>query len=371
MNLRVLHIIASLETGGAETALARICQATRSLGLDHHVLVMGSTGSLGAELERVGIPVLAPRVRPSDLMGCLRLCTDWTPQVVQGWMYHGNLAATALRTALFQRASLAWNIRCGLDTPDQYRPSTRALIQLLARCSGTPDLILYNAHSARAGHEAASYSERRSLVIPNGFDLDAFRPDPVSRQALRSALGLREGTRLVGLVARFHPEKNPRLFLEALSLLPREVHGLMAGSGMVPENPALASSVQAFGLSTRVHLLGERHDMPAVLAGLDLAVSASWNEGFSNALGEAQACGVPCVATAVGDSPRMIGGLGRLVPAGDAPAMAEAMSAILHIPATEREALGLRCRQRMAEDYSLSAVARRYSEAYHRLADRL
>ena len=112
-------------------------------------------------------------------------------------------------------------------------------------------------------------------------------------------------------------------------------------------------------------------DKPDVMAGLDLAVSASWNEGFSNALGEAQACGVPCVATAVGDSPKMIGGLGQLVPAGDAPAMAEAMSAILHLPAAEREALGLRCRQRMAEDYSLPAVARRYSEAYHRLADRL
>ncbi|MBP7618611.1 MAG: glycosyltransferase [Geothrix sp.] len=371
MKVRVLHIIASLETGGAETALARICQATGSLGLDHHVLVMDSTGLLGADLQSAGIPVLAPRVHPLDMAHLLRLCTDWIPHVVQGWMYHGNLAASVVRTVLFPRAYLAWNIRCGLDTPGQYRPSTRALIQLLARCSGTPDLILYNAHSARAGHEAVGYVGRRGEVIPNGFDLEAFRPDPASRQALRSALGLREGASLVGLVARFHPEKNPQLFLEALSRLPPEVHGLMAGSCMVPENPALVACIQAFGLSARIHLLGERRDMPDVMAGLDLAVSASWNEGFSNALGEAQACGVPCVATAVGDSPKMIGGLGQLVPAGDAPAMAEAMSAILHLPAAEREALGLRCRQRMAEDYSLPAVARRYSKAYHRLADRL
>jgi len=371
MKVRVLHIIASLETGGAETSLARICQATGSLGLDHQVLVMGSTGLLGADLQSAGIPVLAPRVHPSDMARFLRLCTDWIPHVVQGWMYHGNLAASVVRTVLFPRASLAWSIRCGLDTPGQYRPSTWALIQMLAKCSRSPDLILYNAHSARTSHEAAGYGRRRGEVIPNGFDLGSFRPDSASHQALRSALGLREHTRLVGLVARFHPEKNPQVFLDALSRLPPSVHGLMAGSGMVPENPALADSIRAFELSNRVHLLGERRDMPRIMAGLDLAVSASWNEGFSNALGEAQACGVPCVATAVGDSPRMIGGLGRLVPAGDAQAMARAISELLELPSAEREALGLRCRQRMVETYSLPAVARRYSEAYHRLADRL
>ncbi|MBK8790809.1 MAG: hypothetical protein IPO28_11755 [Holophagaceae bacterium] len=90
---------------------------------------------------------------------------------------------------------------------------------------------------------------------------EPFVRTPLVARRSRSPLGFEEH-RLVGLVARFHPEKNPQVFLDALSRLPPEVHGLMAGSGMVPENPALAGSIRAFELSNRVHLLGERRDMP-------------------------------------------------------------------------------------------------------------
>lgn len=368
MRVRVLHIIGSLETGGAETALARICQATHALDLEHRILVLSRTGPIEGELQVAGIPILAPRVRPSDL-ACL--VAGWRPHVVQGWMYHGSLAALVLRSVVFPSASLAWNIRCGLDTPGQYRRSTRGLIRLLAKLSHIPDAILYNAVSARVGHEKAGYARDRGEVIPNGFNLEIFRPAPVSRQELRSELGLPEEARIIGLVARFHTEKNPGLFLRALSRLPAHVHGLMAGPGMVLENPDLANQIQALGLPGRVHLMGERRDLPRIMAGLDLAVSASWNEGFSNVLGEAQACGVPCVATEVGDSGLLIGGLGRLVPPGEDEAMIQAIVDLLGLPQEERSALGRRCRQRMEDSFGLPLAARRYSDLYHRLADRL
>lgn len=370
MKVRILHIIGSLGTGGAETALARLCLVTRSMGLEHRILVLGRTGPLEVDLRQAGIPVLAPRQRILDLASVLKL-PAWRPQVVQGWMYHGSFAALALRAMLFPAAALAWNIRCGLDTPGQYRWSTQCLIRLLATLSSAPEAILYNAVSARAGHEAASYAQPRGGVIPNGFDLEAFRPDPAARLSLRVELGLPAEARLIGLVARFHAEKNPGLFLGALARLPREVHGLMAGAGMVQGNRALMSQVESLGLQGRVHLLGERRDMPRIMTALDIAVSASWNEGFSNALGEAQASGVPCVATDVGDSALLIGGLGGLVPPGDEEAMAIALAELLELPPDTRISLGHRCRQRMEALYDLAYVGQRYSELYHRLAARL
>lgn len=369
--VRVLHVIGSLETGGAETALARICLATRELGLDHRVLVLGPVGPLADELQTAGTPVLAPRVDLSDGVRFLRLPATWRPQVVQGWMYHGSLAASALQPVLFPGAALAWNIRCGLDTPGRYRSSTWNLIRMLAALSQVPGVILYNAVSARGAHEAAGYASGCGEVIPNGFDLEKFRPDSLARQKFRSGLGVRDGVALLGLAARFHEEKNPGLFLRALARLPGHVHGLMVGSGMVAGNPALACQIRDLGLMGRVHLLGERRDMWHVMASLDVAVSASWNEGFSNTLGEAQACGIPCVATAVGDSPALVGGLGRLVVPGDDGAMADALVDLLALSGEERVALGYRCRQRMQDMYGLPSVARRYSAVYQRLVDRL
>lgn len=370
MRVRILHIIGSLQTGGAESALTRICQATRATGLDHQVLVLGRTGPLERDLLNAGVPVLAPRVRPLDWVGVMDL-PGWRPQVLQGWMYHGSLAALALRSVWFPSASLVWNIRCGLDTPSLYRHSTRSLIRLLALLSSVPDRILYNAVSARMGHEEVGYARCWGEVIPNGFDLEAFRPDPASHASLRVELGLPAEVPIVGFIARFHAEKNPGLFLGALARLPREVHGLLAGPGMVPGNRALLGQVELLGLQDRVHLVGERRDMPRVMSALDLAVSASWNEGFSNALGEAQACGVPCVATDVGDSALIIGSLGRLVPPGDEEAMAASLSELLGLPPEARLALGRRCRQRMEALYSLPSVGQRYSGLYHRLAARL
>lgn len=371
MRTRILHVIGSLETGGAETALVRICRATSVSGLDHQVLVLGRSGPLASELRTAGIDVLIPRVNPLDTGRLLRSAGGGGPQIVQGWMYHGSLAALALKSILFPTAALVWSIRCGLDTFNQYRSSTRGLIRLLAAFSRNPDSILYNAISARETHESMGYESSRGAVIPNGFDLETFRPDLVARYELRSELGLGQDGQILGFIARFHPEKNPGMFLRALSRLPQHVQGLMVGSGMSPGNSLLWDQVRSLHLEGRVHLLGERRDMPRVMAGLDVAVSASWNEGFSNALGEAQACGVPCVATEVGDSALLIGGLGRLVPPGEEAAMAQALSELLELSQEARSALERRCRQRMEGSYDLSLVARRYSDLYHRLADRL
>jgi glycosyltransferase involved in cell wall biosynthesis len=339
---------------------------------EHRVLCLGPEGPLASELSGQGVPTLCLGLKagPSALWRLPRFFLEeapWTPQVIQGWMYHGNLAAYLAARFLFGQAPLVWNIRVGLDTMATYRPLTRALIYLGARLSAATDCVLYNAHRARDQHESLGYLASRGRWIPNGFELDCFHPDPLARGQVRQELGLHPETPLIGQFARFHAEKNQLLFLAALAALPPEVHGLLAGQGIREDQRELAAAVRQHGLEGRVHILGERTDLPRLTAALDIAVSPSWNEGFSNALGEALACGVPCVATGVGDSVVLVGQAGRIVSPGDTAALAEALGSLLVLSHEQRRSVGALGRRRMETEFGIRVVAGEYEALYRSL----
>ena len=134
--------------------------------------------------------------------------------------------------------------------------------------------------------------------------------------------------------------------------------------------PASSDLVRSAGLGGRVHLLGERTDMPAIFAALDVAVLCSaWGEGFPNAIGEAMACGVPCVATDVGDCRMILAGHGEIIAPRDPPALAAALKRLVQLPPERRREIGQSARRRIAAEFSLPAVAARYRRLYQRLAD--
>ena len=372
MRLRVLHLITGLTRGGAESMLVRLLGAMDGDAFDNRVLCLGAEAPLAADLRARGIPTLCLGLGKSllslrQLPGFFLRGAPWQPQVLQGWMYHGNLAAYLVSRFLPGEAPLLWNIRVGLDTMATYRPLTRALIHLGARLSAAPDVVLYNAHAARKQHEALGYRADRSHWIPNGFELDRFRPDPEARIQVRQELGLPPDTPLIGQFARFHPEKNQQMFLSALAMLPPEVHGLLAGQGVRADQPELAAALRDPALAGRLHLLGERTDLPRLTAALDLAVSPSWNEGFSNTLGEALACGVPCVATGVGDSATLVGAEGCIVAPGDTAGLTEALRSLLVLPMDQRNRIGERGRRRMETEFSIRTVALEYQSLYRSL----
>jgi glycosyltransferase involved in cell wall biosynthesis len=219
------------------------------------------------------------------------------------------------------------------------------------------------------------YAPERMLVIPNGFDLDLFHPDPEDRAGLRRELGLDEKTILVGLAARFDPQKDHRGFLSAAGMLRAawpDVHYVLCGDGIDTHNDQLTGWIAAQGLANVCHLLGPRADMPRIMAGCDVMVSASaFGEGFPNVLGEAMAAGTPCVTTDVGDSRAIVGEVGRTVPPRDPVALAAAIADILRLSEADRHALGLAARARIAEHYAIDIIAARYDTLYREtLAER-
>jgi len=373
--IRVVHVITGLHVGGAERMLWKLLAHSDRTRFDMQVLCLLGDGRIGEDIRALGIPVICLGIQsPAGAfmaLGKLRRCLrEVSPDILQGWMYHGNLAAWFGRLLIDSRIPLVWGVRQSLYDLAREKPATAQVIKFCAFISKAATKILYNSETARGHHEGIGYASLHGESIPNGFDTEVFSPDATARSDLRHELGLEEEVPIVGMVARFDPMKGHSNFLAAAALLAgqhADVHFVLVGRGVEIENPVFAQAAKSTQLLGRVHLLGERQDIPALTAGLDVAVTPSVSEGFANAIGEAMSCGIPCVVTDVGDSAKVVGDCGRVVPPGDSVALVRAISDLLQMPAEKRLGLGLLARQRVIDEFSISAVAARYEVLYESL----
>ena len=211
-------------------------------------------------------------------------------------------------------------------------------------------------------------TENKMLVIENGFDLSQFYPDEDSRESVRHELGLPGNGYLIGMAARYNPQKDHANFIRAASLLlqkRQDVDFLLWGNKVDDNNLELAELVHSLDLQNHVHMLGLRMDGQRLFSALDIAtLSSAYGEAFPQVIGEAMACGVPCVVTDVGDSAILVGDTGRVVPPRDYVALAKAWAELLDIPESERILLGSQARQRIIDHYCLKRMAESYSQLY-------
>jgi glycosyltransferase involved in cell wall biosynthesis len=286
-------------------------------------------------------------------------------------MYHADLIG-GLAGKLAGRIPTAWNIRHTDLAFDRNRRTTVWTAMACARTSAwLPRCIVCCSETSRKTHVALGYARDRMVVIPNGLDTASFKPDPAARESVRKEFGLLPGAVLIGLVARFDPQKDHRNFILAaarLHAMEPDVHFLLCGSGVADDNSQLTAWIQEAGVSSRCHLLGLRDDVPRLAAALDIAASASVGEGFPNVIAEAMACGVPPVVTDVGDAAWLVANTGRVVPARDPEALANAWLNLLRMGHDRRQQLGLAARRRIETSFELSMVTERYQALYTELA---
>jgi glycosyltransferase involved in cell wall biosynthesis len=367
-----MHVITGLDIGGAEMMLLKLLSASGD-EWQSMVVSLKDEGMIGPSITKLGVPVECLHLHlnspnPERFLLLRSLMRRFRPQIIQGWMPHGNLAASLAQFASRIAAPVIWNIRMSLDGVDGEKLTTMGLIRLGAFLSRLPSAIIYNSRSGAKQHENRGYRSGKSVVISNGFDCDIFRPDEHARCGIREQLGLESASILVGLVARFHPMKDQSGFLQAASLvsaLHPESRFLLVGKGLTESEPALTKLIKKLDLTGRVLLLGERTDTPRLTAALDIACSSSaCGEGFSNAIGEAMACGVPCVVTDVGDSAYLVGETGVTVPPRNPKALANAVGQLIDAGPAKRKELGMSARKRVKSEFSIPEIARRYDELY-------
>lgn len=370
--IKTLHIINDLSIGGAEMMLYKLLSGMDKERFDAVVISLMDQGKLRERIESLGIPVHTVGMKPgmpapTSVWRLLRLVRQLKPDLIQGWLSHSNLAALLAAASVLGRAPVLWKIPHAVYSLDHEKPVTALAIKLCARLSNLPTKILNNSRASAAQHEAAGYPSDKILVIPDGFDTRLFVPSPESRRRIRSELGIAEDSFLIGLTGRYHPMKDHSNFLHAARSLLKvypDVRFVLSGKDINWKNKVLCQLIYELEIVERTHLLDERDDTPRLTAALDIASSSSYSEGFPNAIGEAMACGVPCVVTDVGDSAWMVGQSGRVVPPRNSAALADAYRDIIEIGPEGREALGRAARARVVDCFSLHSVVAQYETLY-------
>jgi glycosyltransferase involved in cell wall biosynthesis len=372
----IVHLITGLETGGAERMLSRLVACTDRDRFRSLVVSITGAGNMAPAVDRAGIELISLGIRrgvpdPRGLFRLGRILREVRPDILQTWLYHADFLGLVVKQ-LGYIPHLIWNVRCSDMSLASVSVVGGGLRRLLSWCSTIPDAVIVNSRAGRLFHEQIGYNPRRWEHVPNGFDTDELRPNLGARRLLRAELGIDDETVVIGLPARYHPMKDHSTFLEAAATLAErrpEVRFALLGAGIEPSNRPLAKAITRHGISDHIRLLGERADMAEVYAALDIAtLSSACGEGFPNVLGEAMACGLPCVATDIGDALELLGPTGIVVPPCNPQALAASWLALIEIGAEGRRLLGSKARERIVRDYGLGVAVARYEALYDDIA---
>ncbi|MHC5759651.1 glycosyltransferase [Nostoc sp.] len=338
MKKKIVFLIRDLNYGGAERQLVTLVKALDKQCFDITVLCFYPSGSLSLDkdLKDSGIPIIClDKQGRWHLFGFFwRLVQHLQrihPDVLHGYVGIPNLLTIFLKP-FFPSTSMVWGIRSSNVNPDFDDWLGRLLFQLECSLSHLADLIIVNSYAGQAYYLTNGFPANKMTVIPNGIDIELFKPDQGARIKVRNLWGISEDTILLGLVGRLDIRKDHPTFLRAAALLSeerRDVRFVCVGSGSENYARELYELADELGISNRVIWVQARADMSAIYNTLDIVVSSSYTEGFPNVIGEAMACGIPCVVTDVGDSAWIVGDIDVVVPPKNPEALKNALKRLI------------------------------------------
>jgi L-malate glycosyltransferase len=370
--IRVAYVVHVMQVAGAEVLVAEMIHR---LGprLDPVVFCLDAVGPLGSELQSQGIPVLSFDRRPGKDWGVAwrmaREIRKRRVEVIHAHQYTPFFYSALARAVTGARSRLVFTEH-GRHYPDVVGRNRRWLNRLvLARLANETNAVC--GFSARALQAVDGFSAVPVGVVANGIDSDRYgrAHDPV---AAKLQLGLSKERRYIATVARFHPVKDHRTLLEAyrgVAAAQHDVDLLLVGDG--PLRDDLERQTERLELRGRVHFLGVRSDVAAILGVADVFALTSVSEAASLTLLEAMASGLPVVITDVGGNPEMVrhGVEGLLVQRGDAGSIANALLELLENPERARR-LGSAGADRVRRMYQLDQAVERHYETYRRMVCR-
>lgn len=371
----ILFLIPSLAAAGAERQLCELVRHMDPRRFEVHVVVFYGPGQCEggdltpelADLPHVTLHSLAKRRGPAGYLVALprlvRLVQRIDPDILHGYT-DGNLPVLLVGRLL--RKPSVWGIRATHLGLIKSGGLGLRLMKLSMWLSRYVDLVIFNSEAGRVSYRAMGLRARRAMVIPNGFDTSRFCPDPEAGARQREAWGLPPDAPLVGIVGRLDPVKDHPTFLRAAARVSQErpdARFVCVGAGPASYRESLQAEARALGLAGKVLWPGGCDAMPGAYNALDLLILSSTEEGFPNAIGEAMACGVPCVATRAGDAAELIGRTGVVTEVADAEGLrAGALSLLAETP-SERSARSAAAVSRIVSGFGTSALARRTETA--------
>ena len=354
--IHILHVVPTLGVGGLELTMARLVRRLSNSDMQHTICCLTGDPIIQDRFDQ-GVDIHCMhadrngKFLPFRLAGLLRRLR---PSAIhaRNWPAWPDIALAALMVR--PTVPVIWSFH-GFESTGPVPFRRRFACRLLALITAHLFAVSQAARDGLA--RDVGLPAARISVIPNGVDTSQFKPITYCPN---------RGTFTIGTVGNLTPVKNQALLLRAAGLLARR--GLdfrleIGGEG--PQREALLALSAELGIQDRLRLLGHVRDVPVFLHSLDLFVLPSRSEAHPNALLEAMACGIPCVATAVGGAPEVLdrGRCGLLVPDDDVEALAETIGLLASAP-SQRQELAKAGADWAGEQYSLDRMVERYRRLY-------
>lgn len=370
---KILHIISGLNNGGAERSLFNLCNSNLNQHFEQIVLCLGKQGIYGPKLEEIGIKVCYIEFKSGNkifrLIKFLKLCKKINPDIVQGWMTHGNFFSLVAFAYLLFKPTLFWNIRQTIYRLKHEVFFTRILLLLNAFFSKVPQKIICNSNLAIHQLSGLGYNSESLVFIPNGFDFDFWKKETEFKVKTREQFCINKQGFVIGYVGRFHEMKNIDLLLNAFSSLSAKYPNLylMIIGHDASEYPAdMERFVNSISVD-KIKILGRKNDIHRYYSCFDLFVLCSaWGEGFPNVLGEAMSNELCCISTNIGEARNLLDVNGFIIPPNNIDALIKTIEdCYLDIDMIQNK--GKNARLRIKEKYSLENTINSYLKLYNNL----
>jgi len=372
---KILHIITDLNTGGAEMMLFKILNHfSKKNKIESFVIVLMGRSSLSDKFESIGINIKYLNLKEERIPSFRALLKMYNytklfkPTIIQGWMYHSNLAALLLKLFLPNNVKIYWNIRQTLYNIKYEKNLSQLVIRILILFSKYINKIIYNSHISKNQHEKLGMDKSNSKIIYNGFEFNIYKPNPLSRKKIRAKYGIPDDAIVIGHIARYHPMKNHKMVIHLASTIINsnsKVWFLMVGKNVSKHNSELTSLMMNYKIKNRLLLIGEQLIIPEILTSFDIALClSSWGEGFPNVIGEAMCSGLTVVATDVGDSKMIVGEYGSIIEPNNIINAVREINEYIDMDESKRNRLGLKGRDFIIKNFSIENIGTEYYQLY-------
>ncbi len=373
--MRIIHVINSLEIGGAEMMLLKLLKSKVFLRDQILVVVLTKHSKLTERIQKLGFEVKHLNFCKSplvifEILKLYKIIKIFAPNIVHSWLYQADLISGIISYWL-KIDGVVWSVRQSSLEFKHNKITTLLCAKLCALLSSRiATKITVNSKEAIKNHIKIGYDKNKICLVHNGFELNTFKKFKVKEKNKVIGLNIEINYPIVGFIGRYDIQKNHKGFLQAAKLVVennQNVKFFLVGRNVTEKNNELSNLKNKFALNENVFFLGEREDIPVLMNIFDIFVLPSDGESFPNVIGEAMACELPCVVTNVGETMDIIGKTGKVVSKGDMASLAKEIISLINLNTKQREKIGLDARNRIKNNFDIKIISKDFQNIYKQI----
>ena len=360
--IKIIHIISSLEKGGAQGLLLEIIQNLQEPKYCHLIISLKPGNAYQEIISSKNIKVVSLNMNPlrllSSLLKILRTLMQFKPNIIQSWMYHADFLTIMLRP-FFNNSNIIWSFHHA--DPQKNKMSSILIAKVCSRFSSIiPVSIIACSDITKKDHIKFGYSDKKIVVIDNGVDINRFTFKP--------KLPISIDEPVIGFIGRWHQIKGHETFIKAAKILSNRISSprfIMIGSNLDDSNYELVQVIKTNGLGNSIELYGEEEiDIRKYYQMMDIYICSSWSESFSLTIVESALEGIPIISTDVGIVRDIVSDGNLISEVGDSEAIAKSVIKLLDYKNEIIEAQLKDNYQRAKKRFSLERMLGEYKDVY-------